>query len=314
MRVLIIGGSKFIGLHTTRELVGRGHQVTIVNRGLTKSSIPIPESVERIAADLRNRKEFIQRLGRCRWEVAMDFILQSTDLPDFIDYFNGNVRQYIHCSSCGVYVPMGRVPARETDPPGNVKGLTFLEKLAQERVCLEAHTGRGFPTTIIRPTLVNGAGLISLDAWGGRDIRFFKRLKRGEPVTVLNDGRALVQPVSVRDLAWLFATAAEQPRAVGQVYNGTSAQAVTLTEYARLLIEVFGGGSPIDYAPVEELIARHGATGKINAAGARFLVEHAASDIHKAEAELDYHPAVDARGTLEDSRQWMEENGLLAEG
>ena len=49
MKILILGGTRFIGYTLLRELLIQGHEVTILNRGVTEASIP--DSVERIQAD-----------------------------------------------------------------------------------------------------------------------------------------------------------------------------------------------------------------------------------------------------------------------
>ena len=49
MKMLVLGGSRFIGLHLVRLLHSRGHDVTVLNRGRTEADLP--EGVARISAD-----------------------------------------------------------------------------------------------------------------------------------------------------------------------------------------------------------------------------------------------------------------------
>ena len=51
MKVLVMGGSRFVGLHSVLELEKHGHQVTVFNRGQTALPVEFPRSVDRIYGD-----------------------------------------------------------------------------------------------------------------------------------------------------------------------------------------------------------------------------------------------------------------------
>jgi nucleoside-diphosphate-sugar epimerase len=49
LEALVLGGSRFIGLHLVRLLSSQGHRVTVLNRGQTEAELP--DDVERLTAD-----------------------------------------------------------------------------------------------------------------------------------------------------------------------------------------------------------------------------------------------------------------------
>ena len=237
MKVLIIGGTRFIGPHIIRGLLAAGHQVVALNRG--KSPAPLPPEVERITCDKAERDRFRTALIEAKPDACIDTCLQADDLEVACEALSGRLRQFIHTGSTGVYTPMQRLPAREDDPIRIVPGITFEEKWAQDQVLLRWRDERDFPATIIRPTNVFGPGAVPLDLWGCRTPTFFQRAADSRPLTLPNDGRALIQPVDVEDLASAYCLALATERSIGQIYNISSACALMHQEYLAVIMDVY---------------------------------------------------------------------------
>ena len=70
VKALVLGGSQFVGLHTVRELVARGHDVTVLNRGQTEARLP--PGVERLVADRRNAESMRAALAGKEWDAVFD--------------------------------------------------------------------------------------------------------------------------------------------------------------------------------------------------------------------------------------------------
>lgn len=306
MNVLVVGGTRFLGAAIARELLRRGRRVSVLHRGKTPGALPA--AVRHVLGDARDPAVVENCLREGRYDGVIDTILGAADLERCLPLFRRHTGQLVHCGSTGVYAPIRHAPAREDDPtpcPAEFGG--FAEKLQQDRLVVDFHRQTGFKTCSLRPSNIFGAGDVPLDLWGARNPACFARIAAGLPVTLPNDGRALLQPVHVDDLAPAFCAALEADRAAGQIYNVSAERAVTLTHYAELAIELLGSSSPIEYAPVEAILA----TGKANEAGLRFLCEHMSIDVAKAARDLDYRPRWGVRDGLADSLRWMVERDLL---
>lgn len=309
MRILIIGGTRFLGAALARELVARGDEAVLFHRGQTKGDVP--ESARHILGDARDRNAVEPVIKDGGFDAVADTILQSTDLEWYLPLLKDHCGKLVHCGSTGVYAPMTRVPVREKDPtpcPPDLGG--FGQKLSQDDTVRAFVEDTGFPACSLRISNVFGAGDVPLDLWGARNPAFFQRVADGHEIWIPNDGRALLQPVHVEDLARGFAAAIDSDAVTGQIYNLSSDQAVTLTEYARLTAEILGSDPPMRFVPMDDILA----TGNANESGLRFVCEHMCIDSSKARAALGYAPRVTVREGLRDSLNWMAEKGLLKTG
>jgi len=157
LKILILGGTRFIGLHMTALATQRGHHVTFFNRGKTKAD-RFPE-VERIKGD---RNGEIDGLRNREWDVVID---NSGYVPRHVklsaELLAPKVRQYVFTSSISVY-PDFSVPRDEQSPVGKLADETLEKvdgdtygplKALCEQAAEQAMPGR---TTIIRPGLIVG--------------------------------------------------------------------------------------------------------------------------------------------------------------
>ena len=306
MRTLIIGGTRFLGAAIVGELVRHGHAVTVLHRGHTPGDLPA--AVRHLLGDARDPAFVEACLRDGGYDGVVDTILSAADLGWCLPLVRRYAGQLVHCGSTGVYAPAERVPSREDDPtpcPEEMGG--FGEKLAQDDAVLAFHRATGFKVCSLRVSNVIGAGDVPLDIWGARNPAYFQRLADHQPIWVPNDGRALVQPVHVNDLARGFRVALETDAAAGRIYNLSSDRPVTLMAYARLAGELLGSRSEFRCVPMDDILA----TGKANSGGIRFLCEHMCIDSSKARRDLGYCPEIDIRESLRDTLAWMIDQGLL---
>src|SRR5688572_32886256 len=126
LRILILGGTRFIGLHMTALALARGHTLTFFNRGKTKTD-RYPE-VERIKGD---RNGEIDGLKGREWDVVID---NSGYVPRHVklsgELLAPSVKQYVFVSSISVY-PDFSVPRDESSPVGKLPDET-IEKVDGE--------------------------------------------------------------------------------------------------------------------------------------------------------------------------------------
>ena len=305
MNVLIIGGTRFLGAAIARELRVRGHRVALLHRGRTKGDTP--EDAEHILCDARNWAQVEPQLRR-GWDAVIDTILSARDLSWCLPLLRETAGQLIHCGSTGVYAPMRALPAREDDPtpcPEELGG--FGEKLAQDEALLAFHRDTGFRACSLRVSNIFGPGDVPLDGWGARNPAWFRRVAQHQEVWIPNDGRALLQPVHIADLARGFCDAMACEKAAGQIYNLSSDRAVTLNEYVDVVKDLLNSSSPLRHVPMDAIIA----TGKTDESGVRFLCEHMSIDSGKALRDFGYVPRIGVREGLQESLAWMRDTGLL---
>ncbi len=306
MRVLIVGGTRYLGLAIVRELLEHQYEVHVFNRGKTPASLP-PEVICH-KGNVGDREDLAVCVREGEFDAVIDTILSAQDLARHLPVISECCGQLVHCGSTGVYAPAEFLPSRETDPtpcPPELGG--FGAKLEQDQTLLHFFADTGFKVCSLRISNVIGPGDVPLDVWGGRNPMCFQRLIDGKEIWIPNDGRALVQPVDVRDLARGFRLALETDRAGGQIYNLSSSRAVTLYQYARFAAEILNSRSEIQCVPAKQILA----TGRANAAGLWFLCEHMCIDSSKAAQDLGYQPKRGIRRSLKATIEWMFAKGLL---
>ena len=214
MKLLVLGGTKFLGRHTVDAALVAGHEVTIFTRGQTNPDL-YPE-VEHLTGD---RDGDLAALEGRTWDGVVDtsgyvprILRQSAEL------LRDAVGRYVFVSSISVYDDFSR-PISETDPVAKLEDPASEEimehygalKAACETVIEEVYGQRGANVR---------AGLI-VGPYDPTD-RFTywpRRIAAGDDVLGPGDPDAPVQFVDARDLAaWLVKLALEGP---GGVFNAT---------------------------------------------------------------------------------------------
>lgn len=212
LKILILGGTGFIGPHLVKHAVARGHTVTIFTRG--RRDADLPESVIRLTGD---RNGQLGALEGKKWDVVID---DSATNPDWvrqsIAVLKGNVGRYLFTSSTGVFYPYLKRPVDETmpvlteatDPKDG--SMTFGTNKAQcEKQVTDAFGDRG---VVVRPTYIVGPGDTT-----NRFPYWPQRLAKGGDVLAPGKKDDPIQIIDVRDLAEFMVKLVEDGR--GGIYN-----------------------------------------------------------------------------------------------
>ena len=307
MKILLIGGTRFLGRYIVADLAARGHEVVVMNRGTRP---PHEAAARSIKCDKTDHDAFGQALTSEHWDAVVDTILSDVDLEFAISLLQGKVDRFIHTGSIGVYAPCRRIPACESDSLAEHDAVyAFNTKLRQDQVLMRAHLEKGFPATSLRMSYIYGPGAVPLDGWGGRAPEFFTKLRDGETIPLADDGRALLHPGYVGDLARSFGDALEEPRGIGQVYNIGGPSALMMKDYLRLIAEVMGITPGFESAPPEDILTRF--PDLTNRRGLLFACEHMCCDISKAERDLGWRPTMRLDVGMAKNIAWMREEGIL---
>jgi 2'-hydroxyisoflavone reductase len=206
MKLLILGGTRFIGLHITALALQRGHTVTFFNRGKTHTD-RFPE-IERIKGD---RNGEIDGLKNRRWDAVID---NSGYVPRLVklsaELLAPSVQQYVFTSSISVY-PDFSVARDERSPVGTLADPT-VEKVDENtygplKALCEQAAQRAMPdrVTVIRPGLIVGPddNTDRFTYWPARAARGGEFIAPGAP-------RDAFQIIDARDLAAFTLLAVER--------------------------------------------------------------------------------------------------------
>ncbi|WP_448597839.1 NAD-dependent epimerase/dehydratase family protein [Thermoleptolyngbya sp.] len=293
MRVLVMGGTRFIGVYLTKLLVAQGHEVVLFNRG----NKPAPVAgIRQIVGDRTDPLQLKTSLSGESFDAVFDNNgRELSDTQPLVELFKGRIQHFVYVSSAGVYLKSDQMPHVEgdaVDPNSRHKG-----KFETEAYLAEA----GVPFTSIRPVYIYGPqNYNDLEAW------FFDRIVRDRPVPIPGNGMALTQFGHCQDLAAAMAAVLGNERAIGQIYNVSGDRAVTFDGLARACAAAAGKDPSslqiIHYDPKKFDF------GKRKAFPMR--VQHFFTDIHKAKTDLGWQPQFDLVSGLADSFQ----NDYLASG
>ncbi|WP_407272876.1 NAD-dependent epimerase/dehydratase family protein [Radiobacillus sp. PE A8.2] len=101
-KALVLGGTRFFGIHLVEALLQRGVDVTVATRGET--SDPFGDRVSRIKIDRSNLDAYKEELQATKWDVVYDQICYSSeDAMEAIEVFSGVTDRYILTSTLSVY-------------------------------------------------------------------------------------------------------------------------------------------------------------------------------------------------------------------
>src|SRR5438552_304597 len=252
MKVLVIGGTGFMGSHVVRDLVAHGHDVAVFHRGTLSAALPA--RVRSITGDHRRLAEHRAEFAAFAPEVVVDMILGSgTQARELMEVFRGLARRVVAASSMDVYracavlhrldpgrlepLPLTEESRLRTGPVYPPASLTLLrsvfawvdeeyDKIPVERAILGESD---LPGTVLRLPMVYGPG--------GPLHRFFPLLKRiddGRPAILFSESMARWRGSKgySENVAAAIALAAMDARAAGRAYNVAAPEAPSEREWA----------------------------------------------------------------------------------
>jgi len=298
MKVLIFGGTGWVGHNIAKVFHDDGADVTICSRGRTATYLDdIPDDIRRLQADKESEAD-VRTVFEERYDVVIDSVPTEGSI-DNIAAQAGRFRRYIHCGSTGGYEPLPSIPGDETMPYDHFMGGWKEKGIADVKV-MDLFHREGFPATVLRPCYITGPGMLPLDNLGGRREDFIDDILADREIVLPNDGQALLQPVHVVGLAEAFLLAALEPRSVGQIYNICLEKAVTIERYVELNAEALDRRASISFLPVETMLEKYDA----DPVGLHFFATHMCFDISKARDQLGYVPPMTTEEAIFETARW----------
>ncbi|HWE99909.1 MAG TPA: NAD-dependent epimerase/dehydratase family protein [Caulobacteraceae bacterium] len=254
LRILILGGTGFIGPAQVDYALARGHQVTLFNRGRAPHAWPV--KVEELIGD-RDTAD-LQALAGREWDVCID---NPTTLPKWVRdagaALAGRVGQYIFVSTISVYASDATPEADETAAVAAYRGADAMAETQKSVVASgyqlygplkalsEAEARRQFDgrATIVRPGLICGPGDQT-----DRFTYWPVRIARGGVVLAPGNGNDPVQFIDARDLSEWIVRLAER-RELG-TFNATGpSEALTMGRFVQRVNSAVDGSAQFAWAP-----------------------------------------------------------------
>ncbi|MBV9228016.1 MAG: NAD-dependent epimerase/dehydratase family protein [Chloroflexi bacterium] len=270
MRILILGGTSFIGPAVVRTLASGNHDIAVFHRGQTEADLP-PNVVHIHCEDapptrsgwkIQSLPKFLQEFKKFAPDVVLDMVpFSEHDIQTVVDTFRHIAHRIVAISSCDVYRAFGRVrrtepglpdhapltedaPLREKfypyrsetlrSPEDPMRWMDDYDKILVERIVMN---DPDLPGTVLRLPMV----------YGPRDTqhRLFEYLKRmddNRPAILLDESIARWHWTRgyVENVATAIAHATTDERAVNRIYNVGEAETLSIAEWVRAIGDAAG--------------------------------------------------------------------------
>lgn len=263
MRVLFLGGTRFIGRCAALALASRGHEVGVFNRG-EHAALP---GVASIAGDRARLAESRAALRAFEADVVVDmFAMTEETTRAAVDVFAGHVARYVVASSADVYRARDRVWRADPGPPDAVpldehaplRATRFPYRAEAkepwerdyDKILVEEIARRDLGATVLRLPAVYGPGDYRRRVWD-----YLQPIVDGKEAIPIDDAFAGWRWTRgyVVDVAHAIALAVEESRAAGRTFNVGESDAPTELEWAQEIARAAGWRGAIVPTPRERL-------------------------------------------------------------
>ncbi len=250
-KILVLGGTGFLGPHLVDAMVARGHIPTLFNRGKTRPEL-FPD-VEKLRGD---RDGDLTALAGRQWDAVID---TSGYVPRIVrasaELLAPQVEQYIFISSISVYTATTKPGIDESHPVATMPDPSsefVMEHYGALKALCEQAAEAALPgrTTAVRPGLIVGPGDPT-----DRFTYWPVRIDRGGDALIPGSKEDPVQIIDVRDLADFIITAIEQ-RHMGTFNACGPGDPLTIGELLGTCNKISGSQAQLTWAPTE-FLAEH---------------------------------------------------------
>jgi nucleoside-diphosphate-sugar epimerase len=320
MRILILGGTGYMGPFVARQLAAQGHELTLFHRGHAHADLPA--GIAHMHGDRAEIARFADEFRRLAPDVTLDMRpLVERDAQTALVALRGATGRVVAISSVDVYRAYGRligtepgepdpVPLTEESPTrehlypyrGEVprpaddptRWRDDYDKIPIERLVLG---DPALPGTILRLPMVHGPGDEQR-----RFFNFLHRMDDNRPAILLDRAMAgmLACREYVENVAAAIALAVTDGRAAGRIYNVCDAEPLTEEDWVRLVAREAGWAGEIVALPSEALPERLRAGGNTR----QSLFASAA----RLRQELGYVPPIERQEGLRRTIAWERAN------
>jgi UDP-glucose 4-epimerase len=275
VKALITGGAGFVGSHLAEHLLRDGHEVLVLdnlstgamsNIGHLKTNPLFSYAIDSVTnepllAEMIDRCDVVFHLAAA---VGVKLIVEQpvhtieTNVHGtevVLKHANKKKRLVFVASTSEVYGKSTAVPFREgadlvLGPSVKHRWAYACSKLIDEFLALAYWKERRLPVVVVR--LFNTVGPRQTGQYGMVLPTFVRQALAGHPITVFGDGRQSRSFTYVADVVDALIALAQEPRAVGEVFNIGNTEEVSIRGLADRVKSITGSDSPIQYVPYDQ--------------------------------------------------------------
>lgn len=242
MRILVTGGTGFLGKRLVQKLLDEGHEVAVFSRHVQED---LPDTVTVYAGDVRNKtglkKAFLKidavyHLAVCLNESDPDmWDINVEGTKNVVELCKANkVKQLVYMSSSGV---LGETKtASKEKSPYNPKTLYEKSKMEAEKII----KGSGVPYTIVRTTIIIGPNMI----WA----KIFEAAKKGYPI--IGNGKNYFHLVYIEDVVGMLLAVLNNRKAADGIFHIASKDTPTYEQVYEMICGELGCQMTKKHVPV----------------------------------------------------------------
>lgn len=266
MRILLLGGTRFIGPHVMKRLAYDGHDIAIFNRGLSDPK-KLPAGLLTIAGDRARLGDYRREFDSFSPDVVLDmFPYTEREAQLVMETFAGIAGRVVAVSSCDVYRAFGKVNGIETGPieeglltedsplcekrypfRDRIDGREDYDKVLVEKVVMNHPE---LPGSVIRLPMVYGPG-----DYQHRPYPYLQQMLDGRRTILLEEEFSEWRWTRgyVEDIAHAISLVTTDKRASGRVYHVGEDAFLTMKEWIVRIAQAVGWKGEIVTMPAREL-------------------------------------------------------------
>ncbi len=269
MKVLIIGGTRFMGPHVVNNLVSRGHEVAVFHRGETPTNRS--EDVTELLGDRNRLSEFADRIMSFEPEIILDMMLLSEEQTRaLVAVASGVARRLVIASSCDVYYQYDLLRGAESGPftgdrvneesqlrekiypyrndfPDKSHRLHDYDKIPVERIVMSQS---GLAGTVLRLPVVYGPG-----DYQHRFHHYLRRMQDNRPSIMIDPlhSRLRLTRGYCENCGLAISQAITNDNAAGRIYNVGEKHPLTERDWIEQLADLMNWSGEIVERPEQDL-------------------------------------------------------------
>ncbi len=234
MKVLVLGGSVFVGRSIAKQFINNGDDVYVLNRG----NHEIIDGAKLIKVDRNDLSAMMEALSSYKFDIVVDgscYTLSQSEIA--YEALKDKVNRFVHISTSAVYLHSEILPYREDFERGANRywGKYSKNKYEIEQFLFSKHQSDYFPVTLLRPFYLYGPENNIL-----REKYVFSRLLHDRPILIPGMGLPVVQFGHVDDLAECISLVIQKDVTIGKGYNVSGTEYLSLKGWVELCAKAIG--------------------------------------------------------------------------